>query len=150
MELKIPPVLLTVLFCLLMWLVSGLTPGIDIPAGLKIAGLLIFSGIAAYVGVAAVLPFRKSATTVNPMKPEASSALVTSGIFRRSRNPMYLALLLFLIGWGIYLSNLYSLLAVAVFVLYLTHFQIRVEEKVLERLFGAEFTDYKKRVRRWI
>jgi protein-S-isoprenylcysteine O-methyltransferase Ste14 len=150
LELKIPPVLITSLFAMLMWLVSRLTPSIPIPPVHKITFLLVFTGLAAYVGLAAVASFRKASTTVNPLTPESTSTLVVSGIFNRSRNPMYLALLLALTGWGLYLTNIFSLLMAVGFVLYMYRFQIEPEEHVLEEFFGAEFTDYKKQVRRWI
>jgi len=150
LELKIPPVLITSLFALLMWLVSRLTPAIPISPALKIIFLLVFAGLGAYVGLAAVASFRKANTTVNPLTPASISSLVVSGIFRRSRNPMYLALLLALTGWGLYLSNIFSLLVAVGFVLYMNRFQIQPEERALKEIFGSEFIDYKKQVRRWI
>jgi len=150
LELKIPPVLITLLFALLMWLVSRLTPAISISPALKIIFLSVFAGLGAYVGLAAVAAFRKADTTVNPLSPESVSSLVVSGIFKRTRNPMYLALMLALTGWGLYLANIFSLLVVVGFVLYMNRFQIQPEERALEEIFGAEFNDYKKRVRRWI
>ena len=150
LELKIPPVLVTVLFALLMWLVSRLTPAIPISPELKITFLLLFTGLGAYVGLAAVASFRKANTTVNPLTPESISSLVVSGIFRLSRNPMYLALLLALTGWGLYLANIFSLLVAVGFILYMNRFQIQPEERALEEIFGSEFNDYKKQVRRWI
>jgi protein-S-isoprenylcysteine O-methyltransferase Ste14 len=150
LELKIPPVLITSLFALLMWLVSRLTPAIPMSQALKIILLLLFTGLAAYVGLAAVAAFRKANTTVNPLTPKSISTLVVSGIFNRSRNPMYLALLLALTGWGLYLANIFSLLTAVGFVLYMNRFQIEPEERALEEIFGAQFTDYKRQVRRWI
>jgi protein-S-isoprenylcysteine O-methyltransferase Ste14 len=150
LELKIPPVLITSLFAMLMWLVSRLTPSIPIPPVLKITFLLVFTGLAAYVGLAAVASFRKANTTVNPLTPGSISSLVVSGIFRRTRNPMYLALLLALAGWGLYLTNIFSLLMAVGFVLYMNRFQIEPEERTLEEIFGAEFKAYKKQARRWI
>ncbi len=150
LELKIPPVLITSLFALLMWLVSRLTPAIPISPELKITFLLLFTGLGAYVGLAAVASFRKANTTVNPLTPESISSLVVSGIFRRTRNPMYLALLLALTGWGLYLANIFSLLVTVGFILYMNRFQIQPEERALEEIFGSEFNAYKKQVRRWI
>ena len=150
LELKIPPVLITSLFALLMWLVSRQTPAISISAALKIIFLLAFAGLAAYVGLAAVASFRKANTTVNPLTPKSISTLVVSGIYQRTRNPMYLALLLALTGWGLYLANIFSLLVVVGFILYMNRFQIQPEERTLEEIFGAQFTAYKKQVRRWI
>ena len=150
LELKIPPVLITSLFALLMWLVSRLTPAIPISPELRITFLLLFTGLGAYVGLAAVASFRKANTTVNPLTPESISSLVVSGIFRRTRNPMYLALLLALTGWGLYLANLLSLLLTIGFIFYMNRFQIQPEERALEEIFGSEFNEYKKQVRRWI
>jgi len=150
LELKIPPVLITSLFALLMWLVSRLTPAIPISPELRITFLLLFTGLGAYVGLAAVASFRKANTTVNPLTPESISSLVVSGIFSRTRNPMYLALLLALTGWGLYLANLLSLLLTIGFIFYMNRFQIQPEERALEEIFGSEFNEYKKQVRRWI
>ena len=150
LELKIPPVMLTLLFVLLMWLVSRLTPSFPVPLEPRILSLLLLTGVGTYVGLAAVATFKKARTTVNPFTPDASSSLVASGIFRRSRNPMYLALIIVLLGWGLYLANLFSLFIAAGFVLYMNRFQIQPEERALEESFGTEFLDYKKRVRRWI
>jgi protein-S-isoprenylcysteine O-methyltransferase Ste14 len=150
LELKIPPVLVTILFFLLMWLVSRLTPEIPVPPELKLASLFLFSLAGGCIGLAGVASFRKACTTVNTFTPDASSSLVVSGIFKRTRNPMYLALFLALFGWGLYLANLISLVVAAGFVVYMNHFQILPEERALENAFGARFTEYKSRVRRWI
>jgi len=84
------------------------------------------------------------------LTPESISSLVVTGIFKRTRNPMYLALMLALTGWGLYLANIFSLLVAVCFVLYMNRFQIQPEERTLEEIFGSEFNDYKKQVRRWI
>ena len=150
LELKIPPVLVTVLFAALMWLLSTITPGVAIVPILKKVLLLFFAGLAAWPGLSSVASFKKANTTVNPLNPDACSSLVVSGIYRRTRNPMYLALLLVLIGWGFYLANPFSLLAAGGFVLYINRFQILPEERALEKAFGEEFNDYREQVRRWV
>ena len=150
LELKIPPVLLTLLFGLLAYLVSRLTPGISIPGGLKLAVFIMLTLAAAAIGLAGVSAFRKANTTVNPLTPDGCSAMVDSGVFSHTRNPMYLALLLVLIGWGFYLANLFSLLMAAGFIFYMNRFQIQPEERALERNFGEPFNNYKKQVRRWL
>ena len=94
--------------------------------------------------------FRRAGTTVNPLQPENSSALVVGGIYRYTRNPMYLALLMLLFAWGIVLSNPYSMLAAWAFVPYMNRFQIRPEERAMTQRFGEEFLRYAARVRRWI
>ena len=87
---------------------------------------------------------------MNPIKPSAASSLVTGGVFRFTRNPMYLSLLLYLLAWAAYLSNWLALLFVPVFVLYINELQIKPEERALAVLFGAEYASYKGRVRRWL
>jgi protein-S-isoprenylcysteine O-methyltransferase Ste14 len=150
LELKVPPVLVTVIFAALMWLISRLAPGITLSATLRVACLLLFAAAGAFIGMSAVTSFRKAQTTVNPLTPEACSSLVDSGVFRFSRNPMYLALLLSLAGWAWFLGNLYSLALTALFVAYMNRFQIQPEERALEAVFGETFIEYRRRVRRWL
>jgi protein-S-isoprenylcysteine O-methyltransferase Ste14 len=150
LELKIPPVILTLLFAAMMWLASRLISDFPPPGSFRLAALIVFATAGAIVGLASVVSFRKASTTVNPLKPETCSALVTNGIFNRTRNPMYLALLLFLIGWGIYLGSALSLALTILYVMYLNRFQIEPEERALTAAFGQEFLDYKQQVRRWI
>ena len=73
--------------------------------------------------------------------------LVDSGVYRFTRNPMYLALLFGLAGWALFLGNVYSLTLNVVFVAYMNRFQIRPEEQALESVFGEAFIDYRSRVR---
>jgi protein-S-isoprenylcysteine O-methyltransferase Ste14 len=94
--------------------------------------------------------FRRARTTVNPLKPESASSLVASGVYRVSRNPMYVGLCLVLLGWAVMLSNVLAYAIVPVFVLYMNRFQIGPEEAALERVFGADYVAYRARVRRWL
>ena len=150
LELKIPPVLVVVLFVILMWLISLLLPGIHISAQFRMLACMVLAGTGAFISVSAVVSFRKARTTVNPTAPEECSSLVISGVYKMTRNPMYLGLLFFLLAWGLFLSNLYSLVLSAGFVLYMNRLQIQPEERALEACFGAEFLAYKNRVRRWL
>ena len=100
--------------------------------------------------VAGAISFRRAKTTVNPLKPHTASALVDSGIYKISRNPMYVGFALMLVAWQIYLSAPLSLLGVLLFISYMTRFQIEPEEKALAKLFGSDFDLYKTRVRRWL
>lgn len=97
-----------------------------------------------------VLEFKWAKTTVNPTKPQSSSALVKSGIYRRTRNPMYLGFLLILIGLAILTANLVAFLILPAFALYMNQFQIKPEERALTSIFGDEFRAYCSSVRRWI
>jgi protein-S-isoprenylcysteine O-methyltransferase Ste14 len=150
LELRVPPVAVGLLAGALMWLVSWWMPSaaFALPGRTLVAALLALVG--ALVSTLGVLSFRRAGTTVNPMKPESSSSLVISGVYRVTRNPMYLGFSSILLGWGVYLSNGLACLVLPVFVLYMTRFQIEPEERVLESRFGREFADYKGRVRRWI
>jgi protein-S-isoprenylcysteine O-methyltransferase Ste14 len=97
-----------------------------------------------------VVSFRRARTTVNPTKPESSSVLVDSGIYRLTRNPMYLGFSLGLSGWAVMLSNMFAFLLLPIFILYMDRFQIEPEEKALAAIFGRQFAVYKTRVRRWL
>ena len=150
LELKIPPLALFVVILLLSyWLANSLTfASFPFPYSQVIAALGIFvSGI---IGVSAVWEFKKRKTTVNPIKVDNASLVVDSGIFGYSRNPMYLALFILIFCFGYYLQNLLSVSLSFLFVIYMNRFQILLEERALESLFGAEYVDYKQKVRRWI
>lgn len=97
-----------------------------------------------------LIAFHKSRTTINPLRPERTSALVTGGIYRITRNPMYVGMTLFLLAWAVYLSALLPFAGVPVFMWYITRFQIQPEERVLQGIFGDEFLNYAARVRRWL
>lgn len=150
LELRIPPVVLVIIAALIMWLLNNwfAAATLDLPANNWIAALLAVAGAA--FAVSGVWAFRKANTTVDPRVPEQASSLVTGGIYRYSRNPMYVGFLLVLLGWALYLANPLGLLLMPVFVLYMNRFQILPEERFMQAKFGAEFNRYKASVRRWI
>lgn len=115
---------------------------------LGLAIVLIISG--AIPGLSGVVAFIQHKTTANPHKPDNASKLVITGVYQFSRNPMYLGLLLWLVGWGVYLSSFTSMLFLPLFVLYMNQYQIIPEEKVLTELFGNDYKNYQQRVRRWL
>ena len=149
-ELKVPPVALTVVFAVVMWVASNVFSA----ASLSLPGTSIVAFTFAFIGggiaVAGVSAFRQHSTTVNPMKPETTASVVTDGIYRITRNPMYLGLAFALVGWAIHLANLAALFLVPAFVAYMTRFQIKPEERALLAKFGPSFADYMAAVRRWI
>lgn len=150
MALKIPPVLVMLFAGLLMLLLHYLFPGWHVAwPGAVMSGVLVALA-GAVVCVAGVASFRMANTTVNPMNPDNASALVIAGIYRYSRNPMYLGFALGLAGLGFCLSNAVAFLGVPAFVLYMNRFQIVPEEKALERCFGQAYRDYISQVRRWL
>jgi protein-S-isoprenylcysteine O-methyltransferase Ste14 len=147
---KIPPPLVGALLVLAMWLVASRGPSlaIDPAARYAAAGLLVAAGLT--FDVLGLMAFRASGTTVNPMKPQRASALVTNGVYRITRNPMYVGMCCLLSGWAVYLSALLPFAGPVFFVLYITRFQIQAEERVLGQLFGEQYTQYTARVRRWL
>ena len=150
LELKIPPVAIGLVAMAVMWLASWLVPalGFPFPGHRVLAACMAVAG-AVISGIGVVL-FRLAKTTVNPMKPESSSSLVQSGIYRLPRNPMYLGFFLALAGWALYLANVLAFLLLPLYVAYMNRFQIGPEERALRNLFGQEFATYASRVRRWI
>jgi protein-S-isoprenylcysteine O-methyltransferase Ste14 len=150
LELKIPPPLVALLIAAAMWVISLATPLVDLPVHIRlVTGIAIaLAGVAtAILGVAA---FRRAKTTVNPLKPETSSSLVTTGIYRFTRNPMYVGLALVLLAWAMFLSSPWGLLGPLVFALYMNRFQIMPEEKILLGMFGTAYSAYQSKVRRWL
>ena len=150
LELKIPPVLVAVIFALLMWLIGLLTADAEFLASYRWELSLSIFCVGALFSLLGVVSFNRAKTTVNPTTPDASSALVTSGIYRYSRNPMYVGFLFMLLAWGFLLANVYSIALTLGFMVYLNHFQIKPEEKMLNRIFGSAFCEYEKQVRRWL
>jgi protein-S-isoprenylcysteine O-methyltransferase Ste14 len=150
LELKVPPVAVVLVTAGLMWLVAWAVPasGFLFPASDIVAMCLAIAGVV--TSALGVISFRRARTTVNPMKPEASSSLVTTGIYKLTRNPMYLGFFLVLLGWAVFLSNILALLCLPPFVLYMNRFQIVPEERALAMLFGQAYAAYKARVRRWL
>jgi protein-S-isoprenylcysteine O-methyltransferase Ste14 len=149
-KLRVPPVALFVVVALLMWAVASWLPSwqIALPGRTLVAVLLLLA--AGAIGIAGVRAFRSAHTTVDPLRPEKASALVTSGIYRRTRNPMYVALAIALLGWAVWLQQPLALLGVAAFVAWINRFQIVPEESALRALFGPEFERYCSEVRRWL
>jgi protein-S-isoprenylcysteine O-methyltransferase Ste14 len=150
LELRVPPPVVTALFALLMWFVARGFPSFDVEVPARTPTAITIFVVAVVVGIAAVLGFRRAKTTINPLKPETSSALVVRGIYRWTRNPMYLAMLLVLVGWACIVANVAALAVLPLFVAYLNRFQIGPEERALQARFGREFEQYKRTVRRWL
>ncbi len=148
LELKIPPLLVALIFGALIW---------AMPSPYEVSNsmvLYVFSGILFFIGclvsALGVWEFKKQKTTVNPMSPQESNSLVIRGIYKFTRNPMYLGFLLWLLSFGVFQRNPFSLILAAGFVLYMNYFQIIPEERVLTDSFGEDYLEYKKSVRRWI
>jgi protein-S-isoprenylcysteine O-methyltransferase Ste14 len=147
---RVPPVALFLVVGSLMWALDAWLPSwrITLPGRRVIAILLLLA--AGAIGIAGVRAFGHARTTVDPLRPERASALVTSGIYRRTRNPMYVALAIALLAWAAWLAHPLAALGVAAFVAWMNRFQIAREESVLRALFGPEFDRYCSEVRRWL
>ena len=150
LELKVPPGVLVLVIGVWMWFGSSMVPTLDfrIPSRWIIACAFVLFGFG--ISGLGVVEFRRVRTTLNPLTPGSSSTLVTQGIYRFTRNPMYLGMLMVLIGVAVATANLSAFLLLPVFVLYMNEFQIKPEERALAGIFGKKFEDYRSEVRRWI
>jgi protein-S-isoprenylcysteine O-methyltransferase Ste14 len=151
LELRVPPVVVVLACAAAMWLIArALGPSVlRIEARVAIAAALALAGIA--LAVAGIREFRAARTTVNPMHPEQAAAMVTGGVYRMTRNPMYLGMFCLLAAWAAWLGRVAPpVVVLPVFVLYMNRFQIQPEERALAQRFGPAFRDYAARVRRWI
>lgn len=148
-HLKVPPVVIVLLLGGLMWGVARALPdfGFALPAQRAVASSLALAGMG--IVFSGVVSFRRAKTTVNPRQPETASTLVASGIYRLTRNPMYLGMLLVLLSWATYLANAVVFALPAAFVPLMNHLQIRPEERALAAKFGAAYEAYRTQVRRW-
>lgn len=150
LELRIPPPVVGLIVAAGMWAVARLTPPIPLPGLVRLVVTVVLLATGVAVALAGVISFRRARTTVNPLKPETSAALVASGVYSFTRNPMYLGMVSVLLAWAVFLASPWSLAGPVLFAWYIARFQIVPEERVLAGLFGASFADYRKRVRRWI
>jgi protein-S-isoprenylcysteine O-methyltransferase Ste14 len=148
-ETRIPPPIVAALMGGAMWF-SPVSPMLHVPDSVRIGIALAIASVGGMVAMGAGIRFRRANTTVNPLKPQAASSLVTTGIYRYTRNPMYLGLLFLLVAWAVFLLSPFSLLGPVAFVVFIGRFQIAPEERVLLGLFGAEYSAYRSRVRRWL
>ena len=150
LELKIPPVVLLVLAAILIVTTSRWSPTYDAHKQLRATLSILMLILALSIAGAGVFEFRKKSTTVDPRKPQKASALVTSGVYRITRNPMYVGFLLALFSLTIYMGSFISLIYCVVFYAYMNSLQITPEERFLKGIFGREFEVYCQRVRRWL
>lgn len=107
-------------------------------------------GLSSVIGITSVISFRLAKTTISPFHPNQTSHIVQTGIYRFSRNPMYLSIAIFLVAFAIYLENATALLVIPLFIWSINYLQIQPEEQMLEQKFGEEYLAYKKAVRRWV
>ena len=150
LELKIPPPAVTGIIAALMWGIARIAPLMDVSAFMRTAAAITLAVAGIAISLAGILEFRRARTTVNPMKPETTSSLVCSGIYKATRNPMYVGVLFVLLAWSVFLSSVWALIGPWAFMLYINRFQIVPEERVLLAMFGSSYSAYTSRVRRWL
>lgn len=149
MKFWIPPVLVMAIFGGLMYVLARFLPfGSFNFFGRQELAYLLF-GIGFLVILLSLIQFGRKQTTTDPLRLEKANSLVSNGIYKYSRNPMYLGMLLFLLAFGLMLGNAFNTLLAAGFVSYMNHFQIKQEEEVLQKKFGKEYSIYCKLTRRW-
>ena len=150
LKLFIPPPAYMVIFAISMWFLDKNYPLAEILfAPWNKIGFIII-GLALLLDLSSLFLFFKRKTTPNPFVPKNASKLVTSGLYRYTRNPMYLGLAIVLTGWAIYLGSLSPFLLIPIFIVVLTVQQICPEEEILSEKFGQDYIDYKESVRRWL
>ena len=145
---KIPPPFVVLILVISTFFSSKKIDLIYIPFQTLISIFILFIGILILINP--VLKFKRSKTTINPIKFKKVNKLVTSGIYKYSRNPMYLGLLIIVVSSSIYYLNIYSILTPLFFYLWINRFQIKREENFLIEKFGKEYLSYKNKTRRWI
>ena len=145
---KIPPPIIVLTLIISIYFSSKKIDLINIPFQLEISFFILSLGILVFINP--VLKFIKSKTTINPIQFEETNRLVTSGIFKYSRNPMYLGMLMIIISTSIFYLNIYSILTPFLFVFWINKFQIKREEAFLTEKFGKEYLSYKNKTRRWL
>jgi protein-S-isoprenylcysteine O-methyltransferase Ste14 len=151
----LPPPAVTLLCAWAMWGVAGAPawPGLLIGpqnwGWSQRAGVLVWC-VALSLMLLALSAMLAMRTTPNPIAPEQATVLVQTGLFSVSRNPIYAADAMVLMGWAAWLANGLALLVLPVFVGYITIMQIRAEEQALSTVFGDDYQAYCRRVRRWV
>ncbi len=150
LENRIPPPALVLIIAPAMWATTFLEAPITIDPRLHLALRILIGAFALTFGLSGILTFRRARTTINPVQIDQASRVVTSGIYRVTRNPMYVGLTGLLTMWAVHLAVPLAFLGPIGFALFMHFFQILPEERVMEKKFGREYLDYKSKVRRWL
>ena len=151
LELKVPPDVVLLVVAGLMWLAAALTPPLEVaPLGYRVVVAAIVTLLAVTLVAAAKTALARAGTTSDPRRPDQAVCLVTTGAYRFTRNPIYLAMMLALLAWAVLLSNPVSACVSAAFAAYIGRFQIRPEERALRDRLGQGYAEYAHGVRRWL
>ena len=145
---KIPPPIVTLAFGLMIYFSRNIFP--DINNIIFYVLSLFFIILGPFVLISAVRSFKAKQTTINPININNASSLVTSGVFKYSRNPMYLGMVFILLALSFGFNLVGGILFTSIFIVYITKFQIIPEEAAMKRIFGEDFNRYKNKTRRWI
>lgn len=150
LEHLVPPPVVALLLAALMWWLATWPPAWPWSGEYRmpVVWLLVVAGCV--FDLSGLVAFLRRRTTINPLRPEQASSLVTRGVYRVTRNPMYVGLACLLLAWAAFLWAPWTLLGPVCFVAWITRFQIVPEERVLDRLFGEDYRAYRARVRRWL
>lgn len=146
LENRVPPPLLTIAFGVAMWIVAADAPA---PLWRMLLAFVLFMAAGVF-GFPALRAFRRAGTTIDPVRIDRARSLVTGGIFRFTRNPMYVALSLLLAAWAAWLGGALVWAGPVILLLWLDHFQIRPEERAMAARFGDDYRRYQTQVRRWL
>ena len=150
LELKVPPVAQVIVTAAAMAGVSKVAPALKFSLKGSAALAMGLGAIGLGSAILGVTQFKKAQTTPNPKEIDKATSLVTSGIYQYTRNPMYLGLVLMLLGWALYLSHFLTFILIPLFMMYITRFQIQPEERMMTQKFGQNYQAYLQKVRCWI
>ena len=150
LELRVHPPIIFLICTVLIWYISRNQREFQTEIFFQQKISVILAILAVSIVISAINAFQRAQTTVHPNHPEKTTHLITQGVYRFSRNPMYLALSLLLSALSLWLGNLFGFFVVGGFTIYITQFQINPEERALEENFGQVYIDYKQQTRRWI
>lgn len=150
LDARVPPPIVAMVVAFAMWEIAWRVPGATVAVPARDTAAMALAVLGLVVEGAGAWRFVRARTSVDPTHPTSVTTLVTGGIYRFTRNPMYLGDLIILLGWGVHLANPLALALSALFVLTMDLVQIPPEERAMEALFGEAYSEYRARVRRWI
>jgi protein-S-isoprenylcysteine O-methyltransferase Ste14 len=145
---KIPPPILALILVSSNYFLSKKIDPIHLPNQDLISIIILLIGLLILINP--IFKFIKSKTTIDPIKFKKVNKLIISGIYKYSRNPMYLGLLMIVISTSIFFLNIFSITTPLLFYCWINRFQIKREESFLTEKFGEEYISYKIKTRRWI
>ena len=150
LENRIPPPVVAVIVAAGMWALARWWPLVKFEVPWPALISLLVASLGGVISGAGAREFKRAKTTVNPLHPERATSVVTTGIYRFTRNPMYVGAVFVLLGCFVAFGAVSSALGLPVFIAYITRYQIRPEEQVLLAKFGSEYAAYAAQVRRWL